>query len=155
MSGRTISVANNGAQPITFTMPRLDAAQSPYVIVSVARQSGPSPFEVVLARGGCSSCTSSLNATCTAAGANCTIYVPFCDLPNDHPSGNWQILIRNTGGASVFTAVVFAVPNNVGSVRLTNGTSSPLSIPPLSWVNAQWTLSMLLFFFPIIFSSIN
>lgn len=148
MNGKNVVVANNGAQPITFTMPMQAAADSPYVIVSVTRPGiGAASFSVTLGRGSCGACAPSLAVSCNNTGNNCTIFVPYCDIPNDHATGNWQITIRNTGAGASFTAVVFAVRNNIGvQLNLTTGTASNILIPPLSWTNIQWTLCKTLFF---------
>jgi hypothetical protein len=119
-------IAQNGAQPVTFTIPTLPAAQVPMVIVTVQSQNtaGGDLFTAQLERPTCAACAG-YSVKCTNNGRNCTIYIPFCDLPSDYATGNWQILVKNQGATNGFYVAIYAVPNNIGNINLpTNALSS-------------------------------
>jgi len=136
-------IAQNGAQPVTFTIPTLQKTQFPMVIVTVQTQNlgGGDLFTATMSRPNCAACAG-FSVLCTNNGRNCTIYIPFCDLPDDYDKNNWQILVANKAATNGFYVAVFSVINNFGNAPLPTNTLQSINVQPNSWYNVVWNVSL-------------
>jgi len=141
LAGTTVTISNNAVQPINFNFGALNPREQPFVIISITTNGGGS-FVATFSRAQCGGCGGFASLNCTSTGSNCTIYIPFCNLPSDFQASPWTISIQNNGGQANFTAVAYAVPNNIGNLNLITNQDFPFNVQPNSWTNVIWNLNV-------------
>jgi len=140
---KSVTAGGNDKVDIPTSLAGMVRESFPMLVINVNLITLPvTQYSFSFVQSVCGTCPRSANfSQSCAAGQNCSLYVPVCNLPDDFASSLWTLTVNNPQGITKDFSI------QVKAVNLPNPTNTPtnsnttITAGSQNWIYASWTLA--------------